>query len=95
MYARWDTRSVKELMQGTPEGVAPHLQTESRRTLLGTIRAVAGGLANREIGEPMFVTESTVKTHVGRILMKLGLRDRVHAVIFAYENGLAGGRPTH
>ncbi|MEC5193022.1 MULTISPECIES: response regulator transcription factor [unclassified Arthrobacter] len=59
------------------------------------LSAIAGGLTNTEIGERMFVAESTVKTHVGRILMKLGLRDRVHAVIFAYEHGLNGRRPHH
>jgi DNA-binding NarL/FixJ family response regulator len=52
------------------------------------LSAIAGGLNNTEIGHKLFVAESTVKTHVGRILMKLGLRDRVHAVIFAYEHGL-------
>jgi DNA-binding NarL/FixJ family response regulator len=56
------------------------------------LSAIAAGLTNTEIGERMFVAESTVKTHVGRILMKLGLRDRVHAVIFAYEHGLAVNR---
>ena len=52
------------------------------------LRLIAQGMSNSEIAEALFVTEATVKTHVAHVLTKLALRDRVQAVVAAYEHGL-------
>lgn len=55
---------------------------------IDVLRLIAEGKNNAEISAELFLSESTVKTHVGRVLSKLQLRDRVHAVIYARSHGL-------
>ena len=90
------TRRMLELFAGRLPDAEGGLAADARLDALTPrereiFAALGEGLSNAEIAERFVLSEATVKTHVGRVLGKLGLRDRVQAVVLAYETGVAGG----
>ena len=83
-------RLIQEFASAAPAAATPPKGLDELTAReLEVFKLVARGLSNAEIAAELIVSETTVKTHVARVLMKLGLRDRVQAVVLAYESGVA------
>jgi DNA-binding NarL/FixJ family response regulator len=82
-------RLLAEFAQVRPRDAAPPPAFDDLTPReLEVFRLIARGLSNAEVAQELIVSETTVKTHVARVLMKLGLRDRIQAVVLAYESGI-------
>ena len=82
-------RLIHEFSRAAPASAPPPGFNELTAREVEVFKLVARGLSNAEIAAELVVSETTVKTHVARLLMKLGIRDRVQAVVLAYETGIA------
>ena len=82
------TKRVIEQFMRLPRPTPPSELDDLSDRERDVFRLVARGLSNAEIGQELFISETTVKTHVTHILQKLGLRDRVQAVVLAYQSGI-------
>ena len=83
------TKRVIQQFTRTPRPTPPRALDDLTERELEVFRLVARGLSNAEIGQELYISETTVKTHITHILQKLDLRDRVQAVVFAYQTGIA------
>jgi DNA-binding NarL/FixJ family response regulator len=82
-------RLLSEFAQARPRDAAPPPAFDDLTPReLEVFRLIARGMSNAEVAQELIVSETTVKTHVARVLMKLGLRDRIQAVVLAYESGI-------
>lgn len=94
--AAWfDPQVAPSLLGACQQSIGPRARASARASLLSArehevLRLVASGASNAEIAAKLHLGESTVKTHVSSILAKLEVRDRTHAIVFAYEHGLVG-----
>jgi DNA-binding NarL/FixJ family response regulator len=86
------TKRVIKQFARMPHSQPPRPFSELTERELDVFRLIARGLSNAEIGRELFISDTTVKTHITHILMKLNLRDRVQAVVLAYETGLFDSR---
>jgi DNA-binding NarL/FixJ family response regulator len=85
------TKRVIRQFSRVPHAAAPRGLDELTERERDVFRLIARGLSNAEIGAELFISDTTVKTHITHILQKLGLRDRVQAVVLAYQAGLVDG----